>query len=38
MEIKSLLKNIGVDVVKNACGPSGASTLKLAVFQEGRRH
>ena len=35
MEIKSWLKNIGVGMVKNGCGHSGPSKLKLAVSQEG---
>ena len=33
MEIKSLLKNIGVVMVKNGCGHSGHRTLKLTVSQ-----
>ena len=33
--MKSWLKNIGVDVVKNGCGHSGLRTLKLAVCQKG---
>ena len=32
---KSWLKNIGVGVVKNRCGHSGLSTLKLFLYQEG---
>ena len=33
MEIRSWLKNIGVDVVKNGCSHSVHRTLKLAEFQ-----
>ena len=33
MESRSLLKNIGVGVVKNGCGHSVLRTLKLAVCQ-----
>ena len=35
MEIKSCLKNIGVSLVKNGCGQSGLTTLKLAVSVKG---
>ena len=35
MEIKSWLKNIGVDRIKNGCGHSGQTTLKLTVSQKG---
>ena len=35
MEIKSWLKKIAVGMVKNGCGHSGPSTLKLAVSQKG---
>ena len=35
MEIKSLLKNIGVDVVKNGCGHPVHRTQKLTSSQEG---
>ena len=35
IEIKSLLKNISMGVVRNGCGHSGLKTLKLAVSQEG---
>ena len=34
MEIKSLLKYIGVGMVKNGFGDSGLRTLKLAVSPE----
>ena len=34
MEIKSLLKNIGVGMVKNGCGHSGLRTLLLKKIQE----
>ena len=33
--IKSWLKKIGMGVLKNRCGNSGLSTLKLARSQEG---
>ena len=35
MEIKSLLKNIGVGVVRNGCVHFGLRTLKPAVSQVG---
>ena len=35
IEIKSWSKNIGVGMVKNGCGHSGLTTLKLALSQEG---
>ena len=35
MEIKSLLKNIGVGKAKIGCGHSGLRSLKLAISQEG---
>ena len=34
MEIKYLLKNIEVGVVRNGCGHSGLRTLELSVSQE----
>ena len=33
MDIRSSLKNIGVDLVKNGCGHSVLRTLKLTVCQ-----
>ena len=35
IEIKSWLKNIGLDVVINGCAHSGGKTLNLAVSHEG---